>query len=191
VSYLYSAPDLLATPWQQYYCFTTLRQRVPPPPCFSWRHTHNPALAKSNRLMHMLGKEMMLRNYIILSLLAALTGCSSFSSTTDVPKPKQTDETTITRTGFLPSDIHQHPLIVGTVISEGHQGYLDLFEDGKKTKQVIVVYPTHMKRPEEMNRLIEIKGKLHSFRLGKPSQGLHKRTYENEAIEIHEWKYRD
>ena len=135
---------------------------------------------------------MTLRNYIILSLLAVLTGCSSSSSTTNVPKPKQTDETTtITRTGFLPSDIHQHPLIVGTVISEGHQGYLDIFEDGKKTKQIIVVYPPQMKRPEEMNLLIEIKGELHSFSLGKPSQRLHKRTYENEAIEIHEWKYRD
>ena len=46
------APDLLATPWQQYYCFTKLRQRVPPPTCFSWRHTHKPALANSSRLMH-------------------------------------------------------------------------------------------------------------------------------------------
>lgn len=117
----------------------------------------------------------------------------SRASTPEAVRPdmEQDNVTMVTRSGYLPSEEDQHPLIVGSVIPQGVQGYLDLFEDGKRRGQIIVVYPTNMKRPEETKRLIEIKGKLHSFTLGKPSQGLHKRTYENEAIEVSEWKYKE
>jgi hypothetical protein len=135
---------------------------------------------------------MKIKCYCALSCMAFLVGCS-------VPNPEaarqdskpEENVTMVTLVGFLPTQEDQHPLIVGSVIPDGVQGHLDLFEDGKKTKQIIVVYPSNMKRPDKTNSLIAIKGKLHSFTLGKPSQGLHKRTYENEAIEISEWKYKE
>jgi hypothetical protein len=135
---------------------------------------------------------MNIKCYCALSFVALLVGCSV--SAPEVARPDTEQEanvTMVTRVGFLPTQEDQHPLIVGSVIPEGVQGYLDLFEDGKKTSQIIVVYPPNMKRPEETNRLIEIKGRLRSFTLGKPAHVLHKITYENEAIEISEWKYKE
>ena len=133
---------------------------------------------------------MKIKCYCALSILALLVGCSVSTSETVKPETEQDGNVTmVTLVGFLPAQEDQHPLIVGSVIPEGSQGYLDIFEDGKKTKQIIVVYPANMKRPDETKRLIEIKGKLHSFTPGKPSQGLYKRSYENEVIEIFEWKY--
>ena len=135
---------------------------------------------------------MKIKCYLALSFVAVLFGCSVSTPEAARPDTEQEENVTmVTRVGYLPTQEDQHPLIVGSVIPEGVQGYLDLFEDGKRTSQIIVVYPANMKRPEETKRLIEIKGKLHSFTLGKPSQGLHKRTYENEAIEVSEWKHKD
>ena len=133
---------------------------------------------------------MKLRYFSILSLLAALSGCYSPTTRIESTTPEHTDAAVITRIGVLPTVIHQHPLIVGSVISEGYQGYLDLIEDGKSTRQIIVVYPNSMKRPAAKNRLIEVKGVLHSFTPEQPLHGLHKRTYDNEAIEVYEWKYK-
>jgi hypothetical protein len=115
----------------------------------------------------------------------------SYEPLSEVEKNKHENLNLVTRVGFLPTQEDQHPLIVGSVFREGQQGYLDLFEGGKRTKQIIVVYPVKMKMPEEKNHQIEIKGKLHSFNFGKPSQGLHKMTYENEAIEVLEWRYKE
>lgn len=97
----------------------------------------------------------------------------------------------VTRVGFLPGQEAQYPLIVGSVIDEGYQGYLQLVEGGRRAKQIIVVYPTNMERPKDKDRLIEIRGKLHTFKISKPSNTLHKRTHDSEAIEVQSWKYRD
>ena len=134
---------------------------------------------------------MTLRYFSILSLLVALSGCYSSRSGIDSPTLEHTGAAVITLIGVLPTDIHQHPLIVGTVIPDGYQGYLDLIEDGKSTRQIIVVYPISMKRPAAKNRLIEVKGVLHSFTLEKPLDDLHKRSHDNEAIEVYEWKYKE
>ena len=93
--------------------------------------------------------------------------------------------------GSLPKMENQHPLVVGKTVKEGFQGSLDLVEDGKRTRQIIVVYPNNMRRPEDEGRLIEIKGKLHLFRAGKPPGDLHKKAFDCEVIEVLEWEYRE
>jgi hypothetical protein len=95
----------------------------------------------------------------------------------------------VKRVGLLPEIEAQHPLVVGKTVKEGFQGYLDLIENGKRTKQIIVVYPINMKRPKDNDRLIEIRGKLHLFKANNPTNILHKKAFDCEVIEVVEWKY--
>jgi hypothetical protein len=120
--------------------------------------------------------------FIVLSLVL-LSGCNA-------PK-KIEDATLVGRVGFLPKMENQHPLVVETTVGEGHQAYLDLVENGERIEQIIVVYPINMEQPQNHDRLIEIKGKLHLFKAGKPETTRYKRAFDCEVVEVIEWKYRD
>ncbi|MEI6808725.1 MAG: hypothetical protein WCN95_08380 [bacterium] len=134
---------------------------------------------------------MKTRYFLTLLFLTVLVGCSISAPNTEKPKSKHEDDARLIKTvGLLPKIENQHPLVVGKTVKEGFQGYLDLVEDGKRTKQVIVVYPTNMKRPEDKDRLIEIRGQLHLFKASNPTNVLHKKAFDCEVIEVLEWEYR-
>jgi hypothetical protein len=124
----------------------------------------------------------MKRLFILLSIVL-LAGCNTPTKVEDTPL--------VERVGFLPKMENQHPLVVKSTVGEGHQAYLDLVENGVRTEQVIVVYPTNMEQPQDHDRLIEIKGKLHLFMASKPETTPYKRAFDCEVIEVLEWKYRD
>lgn len=72
---------------------------------------------------------MRIECYFILAFLAMLFGCNTSTSEFSMAKPiQEEDATVVKRVGLLPTQENQHPLIVGSVIQEGYQGYLDLFE---------------------------------------------------------------
>jgi hypothetical protein len=101
------------------------------------------------------------------------------------------DAPLVERVGFLPKIENQHPLVVKATVGEGHQAYLDLVENGERKEQIIVVYPINMAQPQEHNRLVEIKGKLHIFKGSKPKTTPYKQAFDCEVIEVLEWKYKD
>jgi hypothetical protein len=127
----------------------------------------------------------MKRLFIILSLVLSL-GCNT--------QKKAEDALFVEKVGFLPKVENQHPLVVKSTVGEEHQAYLDLVENGERTEQVIVVYPINMEQPQDHDRLVKIKGKLHLFKAGKPEKTPYKRTFDCEVIEVIEvieWKYKD
>ena len=133
---------------------------------------------------------MKARCLLTVLALTVLIGCSKSAPNTSAVEPDNERKGKLTKVvGLLPRSVDQHPLVVGKTVKEGHQGYLDLIENGKRTKQVIVVYPTDMKRPEDKDRLIEIEGKLHLFKASNPANTMHKKTFDCEVIEVLEWKY--
>jgi hypothetical protein len=133
---------------------------------------------------------MKARCLLAVLALTVLIGCSASVPDTSAVEPEDGRTVKLTKVvGLLPRSVDQHPLVVGKTVKEGHQGYLDLVDNGKRTKQVIVVYPTEMKRPEDEDRLIEIEGRLHLFKASNPANTMHKRTFDCEVIEVLEWKY--
>jgi hypothetical protein len=101
------------------------------------------------------------------------------------------DAPLVERVGLLPKMESQHPLVVKATVGEGQQAYLDLVKNGERTEQIIVVYPINMAQPQDPDRLVEIKGRLHIFKGSKPKTTPYRRAFDCEVVEVLEWKYKD
>jgi hypothetical protein len=95
----------------------------------------------------------------------------------------------VRKTGMLPQSEAQQQAVVGADVGVpgGKQASLELIQDGRRTQQIVVIYPKDMAVPTETNRLIEVQGVIHKFETTKGNAPNNKIQYE--ALTVTSWKY--
>jgi hypothetical protein len=101
-----------------------------------------------------------------------------------------TNETNLVRRiGMLPQSAGQQPAVVGSDIGlpDGKQASLELIQNGKRTQQIVVIYPKNMAMPTETNKLVEVQGVLHE--LGTTKGNGPNKAFQYEVLAVESWKY--
>jgi len=118
-----------------------------------------------------------MKNILALSILLVAT--TGFASETNL----------VAKVGMLPQSEGQQPAVVASDVGvpDGKQASLELIQSGKRTHQIIVIYPKNMAMPTESNRLIEVHGVLRQFETTKGNGPNNRFPYE--VLSVRSWKY--
>lgn len=118
---------------------------------------------------------------LLLALLVTIgSGCSADKANTSVE---------VTRIGTLPLSEGQHPGVTADDfgVPGGRQLSFQPVEAGKRTQQIILLFPRSLDAPTATNRLIEVKGRLHNLETTKGFAPNNRFPYT--VLCVDQWKY--